>query len=295
MFKDNAVTNRVAIVVITYNPDLVEFGANLSSYISQAGKVFIVDNSTSEPARQALVELAMGDARVELLQQAENVGIARAQNIGFIKATTAGFKFVLEMDQDSSLPAEYVSSIVASFHELVSKGMRIAGVGPLAVNASTDHVYDGLSRGEGLKQVEYTLSSGFLISTHVFSTVGVKREELFIDFVDWEWCWRAAEKGYKSFVDSKLEISHMLGEGHVKLLSWWVGKPSPIRHYYQYRNFIFLLRQSYVPAKWKLKYSLIFFVKILIYIMFFDQKRLRLLYVVRGLKDACRGKMGPFE
>jgi len=294
VFKDNAVTNGVAIVVITYNPDLAEFYVNLSSYISQVCKVFIVDNSTSEFARRALVELAMEDTRIELLQQTENVGIARAQNVGIIKATAAGFKFVLEMDQDSSLPAEYVSSIVTSFNELVTKGAQVAGVGPLAVNASTDHVYDGLSRGEGLKQVEYTLSSGFLISTDVFSVVGVKREELFIDFVDWEWCWRAAEKGYKSFVDSKLEIGHMLGEGHVKLLFWWVGKPSPIRHYYQYRNFIFLLRQAYVPAKWKLKYSLVFIVKLFVYIAFFDQKKLRLAYVLRGLKDACRGKMGPF-
>lgn len=294
MLRNDVVMNGVSIVVVTYNPDLVEFKVNLDSYIFQVSKIFIVDNSTDEERRQALAMLVVSDPRIELLQQTGNVGIARAQNIGISRAIADGFEFVLEMDQDSSLPSDYVSSIVVSYRDLHSEGARVAGVGPLAVSISTDHIYDGLSRGRGRIAVDYTLSSGFLIATEVLKSVGLKREELFIDFVDWDWCWRATQKGYRSFVDSKLEINHMLGDGHIRVLYWWVGKPNPIRHYYQYRNFIFLLRQTYVPTKWKIKYSLIFLMKVVIYLAFFDQKKVRLGYILRGLRDACRGKMGAF-
>jgi rhamnosyltransferase len=41
------------------------------------------------------------------------------------------------------------------------------------------------------------LSSGFFYSREVIEKIGLKNEDLFIDLVDWEWCWRARSKDTK--------------------------------------------------------------------------------------------------
>ena len=56
--------------------------------------------------------------------------------------------------------------------------------------------------------VSYTISSGSLIRKEVFEEVGLMNEDLFIDFVDNELCWRAKFFGYKIFISSRAKMNH---------------------------------------------------------------------------------------
>jgi len=42
-------------------------------------------------------------------------------------------------------------------------------------------------------------------------------EDLFIDWVDFEWCWRARKKGYKIIGNANVVITHQLGDAAVTI------------------------------------------------------------------------------
>ncbi|GJB81353.1 MULTISPECIES: glycosyltransferase family 2 protein [Pseudomonas] len=283
---------NVSILVTTYNPCLVDLVGNIKSYLHQAKHIVLVDNSDDVARQHEVSALAVVYPNVVIKSLSRNLGIAAAQNIGLQEAKALGSEFVIEMDQDSKLPPDYVSKLMRRFSEITEKGIKVGGVGPLAVRKGSDEVYDGFTRSGGAIEVEYTLSSGFLMRFDAIDVVGPKNEDLFIDFVDWEWCWRSRERGYRIFIDTTLEISHMLGDGHKKILGQSIGMPSPIRHYYQFRNFIYLLGKSFVPVKWKLKYSAIMLAKLCLIPLVFDRKMKRLSYATTGIKDAIRGAWG---
>jgi len=197
------------------------------------------------------------------------------------------------MDQDSELPENYVNTLYNSFKKLTVLHELIAGVGPLSKNKNNDDIYlFNQNNNEEIIAVSETLSSGFMTSAKVYKLVGKRDENLFIDYVDWEWNWRAKSKNLTTFVDTNLIINHMLGDGHKSIFIWKVGIPNPIRHYYQYRNSFILLKYSYVPFIWKLKRIIVNIVKLLIYVLFFDQKIKRFKYIYLGIKDFFMNKKG---
>lgn len=288
----NMVGSKTSIVLTTYNPKIESLRENLDSYSTQVEHVIVTDNSDCSVHQADVARLCGEFTNVVLSQLRTNAGIAVAQNRGVARARELGSDFVIEMDQDSCLPQGYVSKLMSRFVELEERGLRVGGIGPLAVRHGSDEVYHGLSRAKGAIEVQYTLSSGFLMRFDAINAVGPKNEDLFIDFVDWEWCWRSRERGYRIFIDTTLEISHMLGDGHKKILGLSIGMPSPIRHYYQFRNFLYLLTRPVAPPKWKAKYSVIMLAKLCLMPFIFDRKVKRLKYAFKGIKDALYGNWG---
>lgn len=280
---------NVCIVLVTYNPNLEELEKNISSYIKQVKKVIVIDNSTTIDIQNKINKFE----KIHLISLGDNLGIAKAQNIGIKYAIEQNFDYIIEMDQDSSLPINYVKNILKTYNSLTKSEKRIAGIGPKAVNKKDRSSYN--DSFNGVKEVDITLSSGFLITKQSFLEIGSKDEDLFIDLVDWEWCWRAKSKGYKVFIDYTLEIDHMLGDGHKKIGFIKIGLPSPIRHYYQYRNSLYLMQKNYIPFLWKVKRFLIHLLKPIIYIIFFDKKVERIKYLNRGIIDFLKNKKGKLE
>lgn len=120
-------------------------------------------------------------------------------------------------------------------------------------------------------------------------------EELFIDYVDLEWCWRAVNKGYKIIGNAEVSINHTLGDYRKTFLNFEVNMRTPLRHYYITRNTIYLsLRSKELPF-----YSrLILFVKSLKYFMGFSLLGTphleNLKYTSLGFLHGFRGKLGDF-
>jgi len=285
-------SGKIAVILTAYNPNVAELTENLRSYASQVDVVILSDNSDVLAIQQQVRLLAEQFGNVVLNQLFENVGIARAQNLGLELAKNQGCDFFIEMDQDSKLPEGYVSALLRHFLDLDKGRGVVGGIGPIATKKDTSDVYTNVDRGSACVEVEYTLSSGFLMPLHAVEKVGPKNEDLFIDFVDWEWCWRSREQGLRVYVDTTLEIIHMLGDGHKRVLGLNIGIPSPIRHYYQFRNFLYLLRKRYVPWRWKAKYLLIMTLKPFAYLALLDRKAVRLRYVGKGIKDGIIGRFG---
>lgn len=284
--------DKVAILVVTYNPNLKHFIECLDTYVRQSNLIVIVDNSDISFFKKEIDNISKGFDNIKLLQLNENTGIAKAQNIGIKSVISMGYEYLIELDQDSSLPISYVLNMLESFSLLVAAEYPLAGVGPVA--KLTDGNYrKGHSLEGSLIEIDKTLSSGFFTHKSIYEHVGYKNEKLFIDYVDWDWCWRAKTLGYKIFLNQKVEINHSLGEGYKNIFQFKIGVPSPIRHYYQYRNSLFLLKESYVPLNWKIERLFVNFLKFFI-IFFLDRKRERLNYVFAGIQDFFAKRYGKY-
>lgn len=285
---------EVSVIVTAYNPELRSFGKNLSSYVNQVAQVVICDNSDNASVQQQVRDEVLKFANAVYLPMGGNIGIAAAQNRGVDYAIAHGYEYFIEIDQDSSLPQGYVEKIAQSHARLVQDGERVAGIGPIAVRAD-GFVYDGHGKTTQVVVVDKTLSSGFFFSRKAYEEVGPKDEALFIDYVDWEWCWRARYRGMKVYVDPGSAITHMLGNGHRKILGFQVGLPAPIRHYYQYRNGFYMLKRRYVPLSWRMKRLVIMLAKMPLYAFWVGDGQARRKYIWKALSDVIAGKDGKLS
>lgn len=284
---------NVGIVVVTFNPNFSDFEQNLWTYISQVSTVVIVDNSTKDEIISKIYNLCIGHPSIKLIQFKNNMGIAYAQNIGLKYLIDNEYDFVIEMDQDSKLIDNYVDKIVENFYVVRNNiDNKIIALGSLAINNYDGTIYEGFKKNVGFVKVSHTLSSGMLIQLNNLSKVGFKDERLFIDLVDWDWCWKASKKGYRTYIDTSLSILHSMGEMHINFFSFKLGVPSPHRHYYAFRNSLFLLCKSHPPLKWKFTILPLLFFKILVYPLIMSNGLLRFTNMVSGLSDFCLRRFG---
>jgi rhamnosyltransferase len=285
---------KIAVVTVAYNPDMQLFESNLRSYKDQASAIIVADNSTDKEIQNDIKKLCDRYSNVHVITLGNNYGIGRAQNEAFNYGFKQGVDFFLEMDQDSSLPPDYISNAVSRFLEC-SKDSKLGALGGIAVNKRNNQVYDGYKANTGTIETDKSLSSGMLTSSKVLSDVGLKNEEMFIDLVDWEWCWRAKSKGYKILIDTDISVIHLMGDQHIQFLTWSLGEPSPMRHYYAFRNSLLLLRKKYVPLKWKLQTIGKLGFKLFFYPLILNQGKERFRFMRLGILDSFKSKYGRID
>lgn len=257
--------NRIGIIVILYNPsdDDVENVITLS----RDNYTVVVDNSSSATKRLAEQE------NMTYIPLLENRGIAEAQNIGvrhLVKESARllakengehlgedGVKYIVFLDQDSRSQKDYCERIVEEYQRVKAREPRLALLGPSMMNSVTQEEYRPYVHREdfddgGFSVRHYMISSGSCVERSVIDDVGLNDEALFIDFVDFEWCWRAESKGYVCGITRNVTMNHHVGQSELKIGGYRVIISSPQRYYYQYRNHLWLCRRSYVPLQWKI-------------------------------------------
>jgi rhamnosyltransferase len=260
---------QVCAIVVLYKPDKNVLLKVIDKVSSQVDKIVLVDNTPEGPHECFDIKQVLnpGCKMIEYLPLRENTGIANAQNVG-IKQVSSLSEFLIFFDQDSFPEENLVEQLIATYKKLDEMGFQIGGVGPRVVNRENRQkelpVFNkGQKINSSVTKVTQLMSSGTLSPSKVLKKVGGFENDLFIDAVEFEWCWRAAERGYSFFITEDAQLFHRTGESTKKIL----GKPlhitTPFRTYYQYRNFLILLKRKYVPFYWKfsnlIKYTFKFF------------------------------------
>jgi rhamnosyltransferase len=72
--------------------------------------------------------------------------------------------------------------------------------------------------------------------------IGEMSEELFIDYVDFEWCWRARACGIATMCFPDIVINHCLGDSSKRIAGKKVTVRSDFRYYHMLRNGFYLAR-----------------------------------------------------
>ena len=109
----------VNAVIVTYNPDLDVLNANIASVLSQTDSVFIVDNGSSS-VNWDDIRL---DGKIQIVRLEENFGIGYAQNIGMKLSVSKKAEWTVILDQDTVLPANYVTDVLDRISGLPDVGI----------------------------------------------------------------------------------------------------------------------------------------------------------------------------
>lgn len=288
---------KVCAVMVCFHPNIEELSSNIISIVDQVDQLFIVDN-TENPVNNDFLTEKHQVKKIRWISLKDNLGIGAAQNVGIKLAIEENYDAVLLLDQDSNPPANIVSELVSGAMYLKDQGIKIACIGPEIFNKNTNENYKPLiNKGTELNrdfvEKDVLISSGKLILTESAREIGLMDEALFIDLVDFEWCWRAKKYGYRIFNSKQVRMGHMVGSKNVKLLNLYTLLiPAPIRHYYQFRNNLLLLKRGYVPFKWKIKSIIERCIELIVYPLFVSPRIKRMNYIFRGILDGILGKKG---
>lgn len=240
----------IAVVIVLFNPSESDIQNVRELSVFYYGVV--VDNSETP----CIVEPTVG--RLRYICNKRNLGIAEAQNIGISTILDQNaYTHIVFLDQDSRLPKSYPNDIVTEFSKLKPLYPKLAILGPTVSNKETGEEYKSVihkysTDDNGFSQRRHIISSGSCIPTTVLKDVGFMNSSMFIDYVDYEWCWRAEAKGYICGITDKIQICHKVGKRELSIGKYKVIISSPFRYFYQYRNYLWLIREKYVPLQWKL-------------------------------------------
>lgn len=296
---------KICTIIVTYNPNLTDFSTVLDSH-TQSGdnEVIVVDNGSHNNAEI----LKIVDAKkFSLISLQENMGIGYAQNIGIKAAKIKGCKYIILFDQDTIITPNYAESILQYYKE-ISQNEKVATIGPNYYDPNTNRIYpqivlDGIKLNKIFPKPEdgdftfasFIIASGSFYDIDIFDEVGVMDEKLFIDCVDIEWCFRALQKGYKTYVCNKLMISHTIGDQRKKSLGREISIHAPIRKYYMARNNILLIRKKSIPFSYKVRklFGIPLYMSLYLYDVGFAKEYVK--FIFKGLKDGIIGKDGKYE
>ena len=242
----------ICAIIVTYNPD--DFSLQtIRSIVEEAAHIVILDNHSDESSLQKLRSL--GSDKVTLVENAENIGIAGGLNRGIQTAAEKGYQWFLLFDQDTKI---FPATIPALIDAYAHCGSELGGkLGLLGSNyhlhlMKEDQVFDGnvpFCQGKPWSTGKLILTSGTLIHWQNFKAIGPFREDLFIDHVDHEYQLRAMRRGLVVARTALPLLVHRLGLQHKRRALLAFGRKkmtsyySPLRRYYQIRNFAALARE----------------------------------------------------
>lgn len=286
------------MVLITYNPEYELLNKCIKSIHKNIRNIYIIDNGSD------YIYKDKNFSNIIFKNLGKNMGIAYAQNIGLIEAIKNKADYVLISDQDTIYPKNYINSMLTPFFN----NTHICAVAPLFKKSITKkNTFSGFykknlfairpfSPESGFHDTFQVIASGKIIKTEYLPHIGLMNTDLFIDWVDFEWCWRAQKKGYKIMGNADVVIKHQLGDISKNIGFKEVNLRSPIRHYYITRNaFHLALRDKSLDRLHKITLFFKSFRYIIGYPILSKPHLTHLKYVLLGFWHGITGKLGKLN
>lgn len=270
----------ISIVVVLYNELPKPYIFDVKDC-----NIILVDNTPNR-------NLKISGINIHYIPLFKNTGIAKALNVGLQTAKELSSKWVLTMDQDSELSPNMIPEYIKF---ISSNSEKIGLLAPL-INM---YAGDEKQTSNTYCRIDEAITSGSLISMEAFDNVGGFKEELFIDGVDFEFCWNLKKHGYSIYQLNSVVMQHQLGE--TKEYKFWgkhlfyVTNHNFIRRYYMTRNSLYI-KSLYADIMPKPSFLESLGIVSLFKIVFFEKDVIRKLKAIKmGLQDFKNNKFGKYE
>ncbi|HYO85012.1 MAG TPA: glycosyltransferase [Dermatophilaceae bacterium] len=278
-------------VVVLYYPQAAVRDV-VGAALRHVSSVAVVDNTPggSDP------DLMPDDERVTLLDRGVNLGLGEAYNRAATWALERDAAWLLILDQDSILADDYLSRMGRAIGDFrVAGGGPVAVAGPLFVNPMAPAEQVPLP---WVSVTDMVISSGSLVSLSAWTRIGGFDAGLFIDYVDIDFCLRAADEGFAVVRVGEVLMSHLMGNSAENLvLGRFVRRSSnypPTRHYYLARNSVHALRAHARHHRSWARRELVKRAKFTLLSALVEPRRPAMVRAtVDGLVDGLRGRRGP--
>lgn len=282
----------VAAIIITYNC-YTSIERTILAVANQVARVIIVDNG-SEPGTLDAIWGAIDHSRLqncEFLPQGRNLGIGTALNIGVRAALAAGAEYVLPLDDDTEFSPGAVADLVRC---CVAHGDQHV----VAARWITPGTFPATSYGvkDEPRSVERIPSTGCLIRREAFESVGMFREDYFLDYTDYEFCARIIAAGWRVLTCPTATVFHRPGD---IVLRPFFGRTLVVSNYPAERLFL-LCRNGFVLYLWEwrsgpllrqhIRVVVVTFIKSILY----EREKLqKVSAIIRGSVAGLLGNLGP--
>lgn len=290
----------IAAGIVTYNPEIERLQENIKAILPQVDYLIIVDNASQNKADW--IEIVHAIEKVTIIENIENKGIATALNQIVEKSMSLGCQWSLTLDDDSVVPSDMIEK-----YQCYVDMDKVAMIVPI-IHDRTMSVID--VSGKITQEYEYVdtaISSGTLMNNKIWKEIDGFTEQLFIDYVDLDYCMKVKIAGYKILRINTVQLLHELGNAtEIKLFTWlsriFSWKPSiskkfgdmryttnhsPNRLYYLTRNQFYYMNEysQYIDAKQMKKGMKIGWIVKLI----FEKNRIAKFKAIKnGIKDGKR-------
>lgn len=290
----------ICAVLVTFNPDhrLME---SLHCLVNQVGHIVVVDNNSSSSMASYLAAVCQ-DLNITLLLNHKNQGIAAALNTGVDFALQNGFQWVYTLDQDSVIFPDTISNILICY----SKYPKKESLAIIGTNYLEQTIHSGPATAEfdestfWVKQ-KLIITSGSLLSLDSYRRVGPFKEDLFLYYVDHEYCLRLGLAGYDLILACKAHMAHSTGRCEIRS---FLGKKvvvlnyDPWKHFYIARNGFLLVRMYFlVEPRWCLLRVLVQLKRFMNTIFFERDKLPKFYFIVKGIfaaaENVVTNEIGP--
>ena len=297
--------NKIDFVVATYNPDKEVFSECIESIKNQVNNIIVIDNASNFDISTILDQVEIENKEFKIIKLKENKGIAYALNRGIELSLESNSDYILISDQDTIYPQNYINEMLSVFEK--STDHNIVAIVPLFADVNKKRENEGFYKEtlfgykkfypkKGTYSVFQAISSGMILKTKNLKKIGLFNENLFIDWVDFEWCWRANKKGYKILGNADVLITHSLGNQKVNLKYREVNLRNPIRHYYITRNAFYLaLYDKNLTFLQKFFLFVLSFKYLIGYPLLSKPHIKNLSYVFKGFFHGILGKLGKLK
>jgi len=291
---------KINVIFVTFYPDIKLLKNAVESIITQAENIYIIDNT---PEKCHDLESFKVFNTIEVIYLGDNKGIAYAQNIGIKKSLTNNADFIMLSDQDTVYPENYIKNMFSC----IEKTEQVAAIAPLFNDTNCKITNSGFYKKgfffytlfypkNGIFEIPQAIASGKIINAVYLNEIGLMKEELFIDWIDFEWCWRATNKGYKIIGNANVTITHLLGDHTTDIGFREINLRTPIRHYYITRNAFYLsLRCNDLNPLYRFILFLKSFRYLIGYPILSKPHLTHLKFVLLGFWDGIRGKLGKYS
>ena len=282
---------RTVVVLFHPNDDAIAMVLSLA----RDGREPVAVVNAAAPARVAVLH----EAGVELVFNDTNIGLAAAFNQGIARALESGATYVMLLDQDTRPSKDMADRLLKAAARVEASGRQLGCIGPVPVDRKRPQARTLAARVGGqdvtadLLEVVTLISSGMVIPRTALDVVGGMWNELFIDHLDHEWCFRARAAGFSVVAATAVDMEHDMGDrGFILFGRYKPVQRSPLRHYYLVRNTLWLARCSFIPARWRMAEAVKLVARIPSYLLFTSDRGRTLAALPRALRDGLRKPPG---
>ena len=300
---------KVSIIILNWNglKDTIECLESLKKITYPNYKVIVVDNGSKGNDADILEKRYKN--YIKLIRNKENLGFAEGNNVAIREVIKEGKSdYILCLNNDTVIAdPDYLEKLVT-----IARGNPSCGVlGSLVLNYIDNKVQSewfAFSKWRGrflpihrnearekitrelrfLRNNEYLNFSSVLIKPNIFNTVGLFPEDLFLYFEDNIWEDRIRNTNLNIAICYTPETFIL----HKGASSTGGYKKSVVLDYYDSRNFLYFIKKYY--PLW-LPYEILMSTVNKIMPKILRGEWVRLKYVLLGLGDFFKGKMGKFQ
>ncbi len=291
IIKEN--TLSTCAIITSFNADS-NFNERIERISKQVNTVVIVDNHSELIALSQLKEIIKIKRGIHIIYNSMNLGVAKALNQGVLWAKKNNFDFVLLLDQDSIVDETMLETLHYYYLNNNEKNIGMVGSNYSCIDNNIPMFHNKTPMSSNYSLVKSIITSGSLIPLQVFDKVGLFQDELFIDFIDIEFCLRIRSYGYKILLVTTSLMQHSIGSATTHNLPWKKTSTTnhiPIRRYYMMRNNIIVAKKYFLKYPlWSVKSILNSMKSVLLMLLFERNRTAKFKFTILGLLDGVTGR-----